>query len=54
MRFEGTTAHPEHREEGSRLNQRGKEKKKQSRHSKFTGSVHDKKNGRNYRDGRSS
>jgi len=53
MRFEGTTAHPKHREESSRLNQRGKEEEEQSGESEFTSSVHDKKNCGDYRDGRS-
>jgi len=53
-RFEGATAHPKHGEEGRGLNQRSKEEKEKSCHSKFTSSVQNQKNGRDHRDGRSS
>jgi len=54
MRFEGTTAHPKHGKEGSGLNQCSNQEKKKGCHSEFTGSVQDKKNCRDNRDGRSS
>ena len=40
MRFEGTAAHPKHRKEGSRLNQRSKQEKKQRRNSNFVTTTH--------------